>query len=337
MPRVLITRSIPEEGIKMLREAGIEVDVRNKKDPIEEDELAQLLETKEYDALIPLLTDRIGEETLASASSLKIISNFAVGFNNIDIESAAKLGIVVANTPGASTESVAEHTIALMLTLSRRLLEADAFIRAGKFKGWDPMIFWGRDLSEATLGIIGAGRIGARTAEIATRGFGMKVVYHDIVRSKELEKKDGAVFLDSHDDVFKQADFVSIHVPLLPETRHLADSKRIGMMKKDACLINTSRGPVVDEKALVEALREKRIRGAALDVFEDEPEMAPSLVELPNVILTPHIASATAAARVDMSKTAAGNIIEFFRTGKCKNAVNKVVKAERILNVEARI
>ena len=241
---------------------------------------------------------------------MKIIANYAVGFDNIAVAAANKLGIVVTNTPDVLTKSVAEHTLALMLAIAHRIPEADRFTRAGKYHGWEPMLLLGTDLSNKTLGVVGLGRVGASVVRSAVRGFGMRALYHDIKRDETFEKETGATFRENADDIFKESDFISIHTPLLPSTRHLVDARRLSLMKQSSYLINTSRGPIIDEVALVEVLRTKRIAGAALDVFEHEPALAPGLVDLDNVILTPHIASATNEKRNAMSEQAAKNIIE---------------------------
>lgn len=222
------------------------------------------------------------------------------------------------NTPGALTNTVAEHAFGLLLAVAHRISEADRYTRVGKFTSWGPTLLLGTDVSGKIMGIVGLGRIGSRVAYHAVKGFEMKVIYYDVKRSEEFEKEYGvdstgspqAEYRENVDDVFKEADFISIHVPLLPTTRHLVDARRLGLMKKTAYLINTSRGPVVDEAALVEALRNETIKGAALDVFENEPALASGLAELENVVLTPHIASATEETRQKMGEIAAKNIIE---------------------------
>lgn len=283
------------------------------------EELIVYLKQDRYDAVLCLLTDKIDAAVLdAAGKQCKIFANYAVGFDNVDLKAAAERGIMVTNTPGVLTDSVAEHTFALILAIAHRIAESDRFTRTGKYQGWEPMLFLGTDVSKKTLGIVGLGRIGSRVAHHAVSGFDMRVIYHDVKRSEEFEKEFNvdstgspqAEFRKNVDDVFREADFVSTHVPLLSATRHLVDARRLGLMKKSACLINTSRGPVVDEAALVEALRTGTIRGAALDVYENEPKLAPGLSDLENVILTPHTASATEETRQAMSELAAKNIIE---------------------------
>jgi len=319
MAKIFITHKIPEVGIKMLKDKGHIVELRDKSELLPKSELLKILGAGNYDGVLCLLTDQIDADVFVISPLTKIFANYAVGFDNIALAEAKKHGVVITNTPGASTESVAEHTIALMLTLICRIVEGDNFVRAGKYQGWDPMLFWGIDLQGKTLGILGAGRIGAEVAKKLALGFGMKIIYNDVVRNENLEKEIEAIFLPSVEEVLQQADVVSLHTPLLPETKHLINAERLALMKKTAYLINTSRGPVVDEAALVNALKKGIIKGAALDVFEDEPILATGLKDLPNVVLTPHIASATAETRNNMAKKAAENLIAFFNGQKVPN------------------
>ncbi|MFA6536134.1 MAG: D-glycerate dehydrogenase [Candidatus Paceibacterota bacterium] len=309
MKKVYVTRQIPEVGIKMLQDKGYEVDVSNKARPLSKKELIKALKKEPYDAVLSLLTDQIDREIFDAVPTAKIFANYAIGYNNIDVIEAKKRGIFVTNTPGGGADRVAEHAWALILALTCKIVEGDRYLRAGKYKGWDPMIFQGTKLAGKTLGIIGTGRIGADVAHRALHGFEMKVVYFDVKRNEDLEKQYGAIFKPTVEEVLREADIVSIHVPLLPSTTHLLNSARLAVMKKSAYLINTSRGPVVDEIALVEALRTGVIAGAGLDVFEFEPKLAKGLAKLPNVVLTPHIASATAEARHEMAVMSAQNVI----------------------------
>ena len=319
MAKIFITHKIPEIGVKMLKDKGHNIELRDKSELLPKSELLKILGAGNYDGVLCLLTDQIDADVFVISPLTKIFANYAVGFDNIALAEAKKHGVVITNTPGASTESVAEHTIALMLTLICRIVEGDNFVRAGKYQGWDPMLFWGIDLQGKTLGILGAGRIGAEVAKKLALGFGMKIIYNDVVRNENLEKEIEAIFLPSVEEVLQQADVVSLHTPLLPETKHLINAERLALMKKTAYLINTSRGPVVDEAALVNALKKGIIKGAALDVFEDEPILATGLKDLPNVVLTPHIASATAETRNNMAKKAAENLIAFFNGQKVPN------------------
>jgi glyoxylate reductase len=308
MLKIFITRQIPEAGINLLKEKGFEVEVSDFDGVLPREQLLEKI--KGADAVLSLLTDKVNAEFFdAAGQQLKIVANYAVGYDNIDVAEAKKRGVIATNTPDVLTESVAEHAIALMVSAARRIVESDKFMRGGKYVGWAPMLLLGNDLAGKTLGLVGLGRIGARVAEIAKNGFGMKIIYFDVKRSEALEKNLGLEYAEL-DAVLKQADFISVHVPLLESTRHLISADKIAMMKPSAYLINTSRGPVVDEKALVEALRNKTIKGAGLDVFEEEPKMAPGLAELDNVVLTPHTASATEETRGAMSELAAKNIIE---------------------------
>ena len=294
----------------MLKDKGYEVVVNSEDRILAKKELIAALKDQNYDALFCLLTDKIDAEVMDSfGPQPKIIANMAVGFDNVDIEEAKKRGIMVTNTPEVLTDTVAEHTFALMLVIAHRIVEADKFTRAGKYNGWAPMLLLGGDLSGKTLGVVGLGRIGSRVAYHATKGFDMKVLYYDIKRNEEFEKNFSAVYAPL-EDLLKQSDFVSIHVPLLETTRHLINAENLKLMKPTAYLINTSRGPVIDEAALTYALANKVVKGAALDVFEFEPKITPELLNLDNVILTPHIASATEETRSKMSALAAANIIE---------------------------
>lgn len=312
MIKIYITRKIPDKGINLLKEKGYEVDISEKDGVLIKDELKTALKAKEYDAVLCLLTDNIDAEIFDAVPSAKIFANYAVGYNNIDVKEAKKRGVVVTNTPGVLTEAVAEHTVAMILTAVMRIAEGDRFTRAGKYEGWAPELLLGMSLNGKTLGIVGAGRIGSIVANIMKRGFGMNIIYFDIKRNEEFEKATDGKFYENLEDVLKLSDIVTLHVPLLDSTRHLINKERLEIMKRTAYLINTSRGPVVDENALVEALRKGVIAGAGLDVYENEPKLADGLVELQNVVLTPHIASATEETRQKMSEMSAQNIIAFF-------------------------
>jgi glyoxylate reductase len=308
---IFITRKIPTRGINLLKENGYEITVSPYDRVLSKEELVEYLKRDKYDALLCLLTDKIDAEVLEAAeeSGIKIVANYAVGFDNVDVKAAGERGIMVTNTPGVLTDTVAEHTFALMLAIAHRIAEADRFTRAEKYKGWAPMLLLGNDLSRKTIGIVGLGRIGSRVAHHAARGFDAKIIYHDIKKNEDFEREFAAEYKEKLEDLLAEADFVSLHVPLLESTRHLINAERLNMMKPTAYLINTSRGSVIDEAALVEALKNHTIRGAALDVFENEPALASGLVALENVILTPHIASATEETRQAMSALAAENII----------------------------
>lgn len=310
MAKIYLTRKIPDLAEKMLREAGHEVTVSDKDGILTREELLAALRAAPYDGVLSLLTDKIDGEVFDAVPTAKIFANYAVGYDNFDREAAKARGVQLTNTPSELTSSsVAEHALALMAAVGRRVVEADQFVRDGKYVGWAPLIFMTPDLIGDTLGIIGAGRIGSRLAHHAVRGFEMKVIYYDVRRNEKLEQELGAVFKPTVEEVLGEADYVSLHVDLNPTTRHLINRERLALMKPTAVLVNTARGPVVDEAALVEALRAKKIAGAGLDVFENEPTLAPGLAELPNVVLTPHIASATTETRDDMARIAATNLI----------------------------
>lgn len=322
MAKIFITRKVPDAGIEKLKEKGYSIAVSPYDRVLAKDELVAELKKGRYDAVLCLLTDKIDAEVFdAAGTQVKIFANYAVGFDNIDLEAARERGIVISNTPDVLTDTVAEHTFALMLAIMHRVAEADRFTRAGRYKGWAPMLLLGTDLSRKTIGIIGLGRIGARVAHHAVRGFDVKIIYHDLKRNDAFEQEAGAEYKEQLEDLLREADVVSIHVPLLDSTRHLINAQRLAQMKPTAYLVNTSRGPVIDEAALVEALRTGTIKGAALDVYENEPALAPGLAELENVILTPHIASATEETRGKMSELAAENIIAVLEGGEAPNAV----------------
>lgn len=309
--KVFITRPIPEIGIRLLQDKGYEVSVNEPARDRAADKSEVLKGVRGADALFCTLTERIDSEIMeAGLPTLKMIANMAVGFDNIDLEAARQRNIMIANTPGVLTDTVAEHTFALMLAISHRIVEADKFTRAGKYSAWGPMLLLGSDLAGKTLGIVGLGRIGSRVAYHAVKGFGMKVLYNDVKPDAEFERQFGAKFFEDIDDLLPQCDYVSLHVPFLDSTRHLINEERLKLMKTTAYLINTSRGPIIDEKALARALKEGWIRGAAIDVFENEPKVEPGLLKLNKIILTPHIASATRETRDKMAALAAKNIIE---------------------------
>ena len=323
MPKqIYITRKIPEAGLKLLEEKGICYDMCDEHNPPCKKDIIKKLKKKPYDGVISFLTDTIDKEVFDACPTAKIFANFSVGFNNVDTEEAKKRCIEISNTPGTSNTAVAEHTLALMLALTTRITEGDRYVRAGKYKGWDPELLVGTDMKGKVIGLIGTGAIGSEVARTLRHGFGSTIIYSDVVENKALEEETGAKKVEI-DELIKEADIISLHIPLLPSTTHLIDEKKLNMMKKTAFLINTSRGPVVDEVALVKALKDKTIRGAALDVFEFEPKLTKGLNKLENVILTPHIASARDTARNMMAEIAARNVISVLEDGK---AVNSVIK-----------
>jgi glyoxylate reductase len=323
--RVYVTRQIPEKGIRLLRE-HVEVDLNEGELPPSKEVIIQ--HTRDKDGLLSLLTDRIDSEVMDGCPKLKVVSNYAVGYDNIDVAAATERGIVVTNTPGVLTQTVADFTWALLMASARRVVEADRFTRAGKWKTWGPTLLLGNDVVGKTLGIVGAGRIGSSVAKRAA-GFDMRILYTDNGRMEDFEKQTGAKFADL-DTLLRESDFISLHVPLTEETKHMIAEAEFDKMKPTAIVINTSRGPVVDEKALYHALVSGKISGAALDVFEEEP-IPPSspLLKLKNVIVAPHIASASVETRDKMAEIAAESILDVFSGRKPEFIVNPDVLRSR--------
>jgi len=318
---VYVTRMIPQATIDELRN-HFAVDVNPEDRALTKAELKE--KAKGRDAIISLITDTIDGELLdAVGPQCRIVANYAVGINNFDVSAATKRGVVLTNTPGVLDDATATHTFALLLATARRLVESDRFVRDGKWKGWSPMFFIGMDVDRRTLGIAGMGRIGANVARKA-KAFEMKIIYHNLHRNPALEKEIGAMYVDK-ETLLRESDFLTLHVPLTPETRHYIGEKELKLMKKTAVLINASRGPVMDEKALLKALQEKQIWGAGLDVFENEPEIVPGLTKLDNVVVVPHIASATTETRIKMGKIAANNIIKVLSGQPPETCVNPEV------------
>lgn len=318
--KVFITREIPEKAINVLKE---EFDVLiNHEDRILTRK--ELLENVYgVDAVLCTLSDQIDKEIQQKAVRCKIFANYAVGYNNIDLKAASKLKKIVTNTPDVLNDATADLAWTLLFSTARRVVEADKFTRDGKFKQWSPLLFLGKDISGATLGVVGAGRIGKTFAERA-KAFKMKILYTDLKPNRDFETLTNGCFV-SREELFKEADFISLHVPLLPETRHYVGRKEFALMKKSAVLINTSRGPVVDEKALVKALLDGEIWGAGLDVYENEPLLEEELKDLKNVTLLPHIGSATEETRINMGLIAAQNIINVLKGQTPVSCVNKEV------------
>jgi glyoxylate reductase len=306
-PTIVVTRPVPDQALDMLRPRA-KVIVGPGEPPIPTAaEVGPLV--RDADIVYTLPANPLNADAIRNARKLRMIATMGTGYDNIDIPAARERNIPVTFAPGILDETTADGAFALMLAAARRLPESERFLRAGKYRGWTPFLFLGVDVHDATLGIVGMGRIGKAMARRAM-GFRMKILYTDAMRSEPAEKEFGATFV-SLDDLLAQSDFVSLHVPLLPETRHLIDAKRLRQMKKTAVLINASRGPVVDERALAEALRDRVIAGAGLDVYEREPQVEPMLLELENVVLLPHIASASEQTRVRMAVRAAENILAF--------------------------
>ncbi|MGH7495337.1 MAG: 2-hydroxyacid dehydrogenase [bacterium] len=320
--KIYVTRPIPEAGLNILREAQLTFEMNLEDRVLTRRELLAKVSGRE--GLLALLTDKIDGELLDTAGAqLKIVANHAVGFDNVDLQAATARGVLITNTPGVLTDATADHAWALLFAVARRIPESENFLRAGKFKGWGPLMFLGGDVTGKVLGVVGAGRIGYQMA-LRSRGFNMRVLYSDEVANPALEKEIGARQV-SIDELLQEADFVSLHVPLLPSTKHLINTGSLKKMKRTAYLINTSRGSVVDEAALAEALRNGTIAGAALDVFENEPAIHPGLLELDNAVLTPHTASATIATRSNMATMAANNLLAGLRGEKPPNLVNEEV------------
>lgn len=319
MPKAFVTRRIPEPGLAILRRAA-EVKVWEEELPPPREVL--LKEVEDCDALVPLLTDRVDGELLDRAPHLKVVANYAVGYDNIDVPACTARGVLVTNTPGVLTETTADLAFALILAAGRRLVEADKFLRAGKWRTWGPTLLLGQDVYGATLGLVGLGRIGSAVARRAC-GFNMKVLYYSRHRQEELEQELGVEHV-SFDELLRRSDFVSIHVPLSAETRHLFNADAFARMKPTAVLVNTARGPIVDEAALYAALKTGRIAAAGLDVMDPEPPRPDNpLLTLDNVILLPHIGSASVATRARMATMAAENAAAALRGELPPNLVNR--------------
>ena len=325
--KIFVTRKIPGNSLDRLYSSGNEVIVSDFDRPLTEEEL--LDKGKGADALLTLLTDKInGEVVDAIGPQLKIVSNYAVGFDNIDVPALTERGVVVVNTPSDEVnEAVAEHTWALLLALARRVVEADEAVKRGAYSGWEPAIFLGVNLIGKTLGIIGLGRIGSMVARRA-KGYNMRVLYNKRSPDPEAEKELGVEYRDL-DRLLGESDFVSLHVPLSDETRHMINDQTLNKMKRGSFLINTARGPIVDEHALVDALRNGHLSGAALDVFDNEPNVNPELINMENVVLTPHIASATWEARNKMGELAVDAILKTLNGEKPENLVDQEMWEKR--------
>jgi glyoxylate reductase len=320
-PKLLSTRPLFDAARKLLNQY---FDVEYWTDPARISRAELLKRVADKEALICLLTEKVDEELLAKAPKLRIAATVSVGFDNIDVPACTRHKVVATHTPGVLDDTTADFAWALLMAIARRVLEGDAWIRAGEWPGWDLDQLCGADVWGKTLGILGFGRIGRGVARRA-EGFRMRILYNDAIRaSAETERELGAEFVE-RDRLFAESDFISVHVPLLPETRHLISTGNLGKMKRTAYLINTSRGPVVDEAALAAALEAGTIAGAALDVFENEPKVHPALVGRKDVILTPHIASASVETRTKMAVMAAENVVALFAGRRPPNALNPEV------------
>lgn len=303
--RILITEPIVDEVIEDLK-AEYDVDVGEQGRFNREEDLIEVI--GRYDALLSMLSNPVAANVIEAGSNLKIVANYAVGFDNIDLDAAKKAGVHVANTPGVLSEACADLTWALILSSARHLKPAEKYLRAGKYNVWEPLGFLGMEMSGSTLGILGMGGIGTAVAHRA-KGFGMNVLYHNRNRvDPDTEQQLNAEYAASPGELAAQSDVFSIHCPLTEQTHHLVDAELMNRMPDHAILINTSRGPVVDEKALADALHEQRLGGAGLDVFEEEPDVHPHLLDAPNCVITPHIASATQQTRRDIGMLAADAI-----------------------------
>ena len=324
-PSVFVTRRIPEKGLEMIRDV-CEVDLWAGELPPGRDEL--LKHVKGMDGLLSLLTDKVDGELMdAAGEQLKVISNLAVGFDNIDVPAATARGIPVGNTPDVLTDATADFAFTLLLAAGRRLLEGDRYIKAGKWKTWDPLALLGVEIKGATLGLVGFGRIGKAMARRAA-GFDMRVIYYD-PSEKIPDSRIDATHVD-FDTLLEESDFISLHVPLTTDTRHLIGAEALSKMKTEAVLINTARGPIVDPDALYEALKQHRIFAAALDVTEPEPlPLEHPLYTLDNLIIAPHIASASRATRDKMAMMAAQNLIAGLKGERLPNCVNPQVYLQK--------
>jgi glyoxylate reductase len=315
--KVLVTRRIPEEGLAMLA-AQCDIEMNPHDRPMSRPELLAAAAGK--DGVLCLLTDKVNAELFDAAPTVRGYANYAVGYDNMDVAEATRRKIPLSNTPDVLTDATADMAWALLFSVARRVVESDTVMRSGSWKGWGPLQFIGGDIFGATLGIVGAGRIGAAMAA-RSKGFNMRVVYSDARPNEALERDLGAKRVE-FEELLAVSDYVSVHVPLMPETRHLFDAAAFAKMKRTAYLINTSRGPVVDEAALVTALRDRTIAGAGLDVYEKEPLMADGLAALDNVVITPHTASATFASRRGMSTKAATNLLAMLEGRRPPDCIN---------------
>jgi glyoxylate reductase len=324
-PSILISRLLPEEALAQARSRAA-VDVHEADKPLERNELIARLRGRQ--GLVCLITDTIDVPLLDACPSLKVVSNVAVGFNNIDVAAATQRGVVVTNTPDVLTETTADFAWTLLMATARRVVEADRYVREGKFTQWEYMLLLGGDIHGKTLGVVGFGRIGRAMARRAL-GFNMRVLYQDAVAADAATEKELRATRVDIATLLRESDFVTLHTPLLPETQHLINAQSLRTMKKTAYLVNASRGPVVDEAALAQALKEGRIAGAGIDVFEREPEVHPALIGLPNVVLAPHIASASSDTRVKMAMLAVDNCLAVLEGKTPPTPVNPEVLAKR--------
>lgn len=318
--RVFITRDIPEAGIQILKDAGYEVEVYEDTQPLSRDLF--LKKIINADAVIPMLSEQINKEAIDHASKLKVIANYAVGYNNIDIDYAKSKKIYVTNTPDVLTEATADLTWALILGITKRIAESDQFVKQGHFKGWGPVLMLGDDVSGKTLGIIGAGRIGRAVGQRAC-GFNMNILYYSPSEKTQFEQQIGVRRCEL-DELLQSVDILTIHCPLNEQTRHLINARNIYKIKKGSYVINTSRGAIIEESALAHALEHGHLAGAGLDVYEFEPEIHPTLFGMKNVILLPHIGSGTKETRSAMACIAANNVKSVLSGKNPLNPVNTI-------------
>jgi glyoxylate reductase len=302
---VLVSNVLPKEALDLIPK-DISVDYNSTDTPLPKSQLLTRLKGK--DGLICHIVSAIDEEVLAATPTLKVVANVAVGYNNIDVAAARRRGVVVTNTPDVLTETTADFAWALLMAAARRVVEADRFARSGQWQRWQWDLLWGADVHGKTLGVLGFGRIGRAVARRAS-GFDMRVLYHDAIRPEPAVERELRATYAEPETILREADFVTLHTPLLPETRHLISERTLRLMKRTAILVNAARGPIVDEAALVRALKEGWIAGAGIDVFEDEPRIHPGLLPLPNVVLAPHIASASRDTRIAMATLAVRNCL----------------------------
>ncbi|WP_130858959.1 2-hydroxyacid dehydrogenase [Gracilibacillus phocaeensis] len=320
-PKVFLTRELPPKAMEYLQ-AHTELEKNHEDRVLTKQEI--MAGVKGKDALLCLLTDQIDAEIMDVNPDLKVISNYAVGFNNIDIKVATQRKIVVTNTPGVLTETTADMAFGLLITLSRRIAEGDQFVRTKRWEGWAPLQMLGMDVYGATLGLVGLGSIGKAMIKRA-QGFHMKVIYWNRTRLSAKAEQELHITYAPLEDVLAEADFISLHVAYNKETHHLIDKQELALMKASAYLINTARGPIINEKALVQALKNNQIAGAGMDVFEQEPQLEPELYELKNTVLAPHLGSATIDTRTKMGMMAAENLLAVFEDRLPANLVNKEV------------
>lgn len=321
MKKIFVTKLLPEPVMDRLRKS-FDVEWNKEDRHLSKEEIINSIKGK--DGLLCLLTDTIDEEVMDAEPNLKIISNYAVGFNNVDVPAATERNIMVTNTPGVLDETTADLAFTLMCAAARRVHEAEKFVRRGNWDGWGPLQFLGQDIHKKTLGIVGLGRIGKKVAMRGNKGFLMPILYVDPMKNDEFEQETGARHVNLK-TLCMESDFISIHCPLNDHTHHLINKELIGLMKKTAVVVNTARGPVIDQKALTHALKERRIFAAALDVYEDEPNIPPDLNALDNIVMVPHIGSASSETRTRMGDLAFQNLEYAFRGEKPPFLVNKEV------------